>query len=166
MAESTNIIKPFECNIQPITRTNTMTLLIDEKDTEFANFLKYTIIKLGGKFQNPQFRRKMKVKSTAMGLKEQAVLMVLQMISQSPEDTKRLKEMLNEVLEDDQNDLSQDSTEQNSMIHYDLKISTIIEEENDDYDSRLEDNKEDDQTNKNNMLLGKRGFELFSSVLI
>ena len=164
MAESRITKHPFQCNIEPITRTNSMSLFTNDKDIEFRNFLRYTIIELGGQIEKPKTRLKKQVKSTEIGLKEQAVIMVLQMINQSPKDKLKMQAMLGQMLGDEEVNSSLEIEEEEERFCFN-QFSTIIEVENDDYDSRIEKNGEEYKNDNEKLLLKKRGFELFDSAV-
>ena len=154
------IRKPlFKCNIQPINSSNTMSLFTGPYDFEFEHFLKYIVIKLGGQIKNPKIEAlKLPNPRKRLGRKEQAVMMVLQMINQSPDEKRHLQSLLSEYFSDKDDEIN-DSIDDNSSKEYSCsrEIFTIIEEENDDFDSRLENNKELQNRVQNKMFLGKRG---------
>ena len=142
---------PFKCNIKSIIKKQSMTLFMDSKDIEFEIFLKYTIIQLKGKIKKPKTRKK-KIKLNNMKQKQQAMLIFLQMINQSSQDKDKLQKMFAKMLKNNNIKKSQIKS------IYSNQLPVIIEQQNDHYNSRLENKKDNHKK-----LIGKRDCELFDN---
>ena len=87
--------KYFQCSIEPINPDSTQTLFTDDEDLEFESTLQRLVFQLGGK---PPVHPLRPTREPEPPRNQQALILALMQIQQSPGELKELLEQLNEGL--------------------------------------------------------------------